>query len=120
MSESFRERVKSNVQLMNQLITYEKQHELEWCPVSDDMLKAMYPGQCDTQEARDAKVDSMINEEFRQLLDAVLKRYRMLKRKKEKRDRGESEEEEAGEEGEAERQTAAEVEQYITAEARND
>ena len=82
MSESFRERIKRNIQLMNQLTDYEKQHELEWCPISDEMLKEMYPGLCETQQDRDTKVDSMTTEEIRALLDATLKRYRMLKRKK--------------------------------------
>jgi hypothetical protein len=111
MSESFRERIKRNIQLMNQLTDYEKQHELEWCPISDEMLKEMYPGQCETQEDGDKKVDSMTSEEIRALLDATLKRYRMLKRKKQI-EQGQSSSDQQTEEKESQQQ---EEEEKITA-----
>lgn len=58
MSESFRERVKRYERLTNKLSDYEKNHELEWCPISDEILKEMYPGQCDSQEDRDRKAET--------------------------------------------------------------
>jgi hypothetical protein len=101
MSESFRERIKQNERLLNQLTDYEENHELEWCPISDDMLKEMYPGQCDSQEDRDHKVDSMPQEEFEILFDATMQRYRKVKRKKKKQ----------GEEGKSDQQEDEQVEQ---------
>jgi hypothetical protein len=83
MSESFRERIKQNEQLINKLTDYEKSHELEWCPISDEMLKEMYPGECNSQEDRDRKVDTMPIDELEILLDATLQRYRKLKKRKE-------------------------------------
>jgi hypothetical protein len=82
MSESFRDRIKRNERLLNQLTDYEKKHELEWCPISDEMLKEMYTGECDSQADRDRKAETMPQEEFEILFDATMQRYRKLKRKK--------------------------------------
>jgi hypothetical protein len=61
---------------------YERNHPDEWCPISDEMLKQMYPDECSSQEGRDRKAETMPAEEFEMVFDAVLQRYRMKRKKK--------------------------------------
>jgi hypothetical protein len=82
MSESFRERVRRMERLLNKMTDYERAHPDEWCPISDEMLKQMYPGDCHSQEGRDRKAETMPREEFEIVFDAVLQRYRMRRKKK--------------------------------------
>jgi hypothetical protein len=82
MSESFRERVKRMEHLLNKMTDYERNHPDEWCPISDEMLKQMYPDECQSQEGRDRKSDTMPAEEFEMVFDAVMGKYRMRKKKK--------------------------------------
>lgn len=85
MSESFRERVKRYERVMNKLTGYEKQHELEWCPISDEILKEVYPGERDSQEDRDRKAETMPLNELEIVFNATMQRYRKLNRKKEQK-----------------------------------
>ena len=82
MSESFRERVRRMERLLNKMDEYERNHPDEWCPISDEMLKQMYPDECSSQEGRDRKTETMPAEEFEMVFDAVLQRYRMKRKKK--------------------------------------
>ena len=82
MSESFRERVKRMERLLNKMSDYERNHPDEWCPISDEMLKQMYPDECQSQEGRDKKADTMPAEEFEMVFDAVMNKYRMRRKKK--------------------------------------
>jgi hypothetical protein len=82
MSESFRERVKRMERLLNKMSDYERNHPDEWCPISDEMLKQMYPDECQSQEGRDRKADNMPAEEFEIVFDAVMNKYRMKRKKK--------------------------------------
>ena len=82
MSESFRERVRRMERLLNKMDDYERNHPDEWCPISDEMLKQMYPNECQSQEGRDRKAETMPQEEFEMVFDAVLNKYRMRKKKK--------------------------------------
>jgi hypothetical protein len=82
MSESFRERVRRMEHLLNKMDEYERNHPDEWCPISDEMLKQMYPDECSSQEGRDRKAETMPAEEFEMVFDAVLQRYRMKRKKK--------------------------------------
>lgn len=85
---------------MNKLTDYEKQHELEWCPISVEILKEMYPVECDSQEDRDRKAETMPLDEFEIVFDATMQRYRKLKRKKEQQQQGDAETQEQPEEQE--------------------
>jgi hypothetical protein len=82
MSESFRERVKRMERLLNKMTDYERAHPDEWCPISDEMLKQMYPDECQSQEGRDHKAETLPQEEFGMVFDAVLNKYRMRRKKK--------------------------------------
>lgn len=99
MSESFRERVSRMERLLNKMTDYEREHPLEWCPISDEMLKQMYPGECESQEGRDRKAETLPVEEFEMVFDAVINKYRMRKKKKQKgQQSGQIEQEKAQEE----------------------
>jgi hypothetical protein len=87
---------------MNKLTDYEKQHELEWCPISDEILKEMYPGQCDSQEDRDRKAETMPLDEFEIVFDCVIQRYRKQRRKKKGEQQQKTEEKEKAMETETE------------------
>lgn len=100
MSESFRERVKRMERLLNKMTDYEILHQQEWCPISDEMLKQMYPDECSSQEGRDRKAETMPAEEFEMVFDAVLQRYRRGRKKKQKGEQVPTEEEHIREEGE--------------------
>jgi hypothetical protein len=82
MSESFRERVRRMEHLLNKMDEYERNHPDEWCPISDEMLKQIYPDECQSQEGRDRKAETMPQEEFEMVFDAVLQKYRMRRKKK--------------------------------------
>ncbi|HKI09944.1 MAG TPA: hypothetical protein VKA09_16255 [Nitrososphaeraceae archaeon] len=82
MSESFRERVRRMERLLNKMDDYERNHPDEWCPISDEMLKQIYPDECQSQEGRDRKAETMQQEEFEMVFDAVLQRYRMRRKRK--------------------------------------
>jgi hypothetical protein len=82
MSESFRERVKRMERLLNKMEDYEKAHPEEWCPISDEILKQMYPDECQSQEGRDRKTETLPVEEFELIFDAVMNKYRLRKKKK--------------------------------------
>jgi hypothetical protein len=81
MSESFRERVRRMERLLNKMSDYERARPHEWCPISDEMLKQMYPDECQSQEGRDRKAETMPQEEFEMVFDAVLQKYRMRRKK---------------------------------------
>jgi hypothetical protein len=68
--------------LLNKMDEYERAHPEEWCPISDQMLKQMYPDECQSQEGRDRKAETMPAEEFEMVFDAVLSKYRMRRKKK--------------------------------------
>jgi hypothetical protein len=68
--------------LLNKMTDYERNHPYEWCPISDEMLKQMYPDECQSQEGRDRKAETMPREEFEMVFDAVLQKYRMRRKKK--------------------------------------
>jgi hypothetical protein len=61
---------------------YEKAHPDEWCPISDRVLKEMYPTECSSQEGRDARAETMTDEEFEIIFDVVMHRYRRMRKKK--------------------------------------
>jgi len=61
---------------------YEKNHPDEWCPISDQILKDMYPDECNSQEGRDRKAETMSEEEFEIVFDATMQQYRKARRKK--------------------------------------
>jgi hypothetical protein len=82
MSAKFRERVSRTMALINKMDEYEKNHPDEWCPISDQLLKEMYPDECSSQEGRDAKAESMSNEEFEVVFDATMLQYRKVRKKK--------------------------------------
>jgi hypothetical protein len=82
MSESFRERVRRMERLLNKMDDYERNHPDEWCPISDEMLKQMYPDECQSQEGRDRKAETLPQDEFEIVFDAVLQRYRMRRKRK--------------------------------------
>jgi hypothetical protein len=94
MSESFRERVRRMERLLNKMDEYERNHPDEWCPISDEMLRQMYPDECSSQEGRDRKAETMPQEEFEMVFDAVLQRYRMRRKKKVTEREGQSAKEE--------------------------
>jgi hypothetical protein len=50
---------------------HERAHPEEWCPISDEMLKQMYPDEYQSQEGRDRKGETMPAEEFEMVFDAV-------------------------------------------------
>jgi hypothetical protein len=99
MSDAFRERVRRMERLLNRMTDYERNHPEEWCPISDEMLKQMYPDQCQSQEGRDRKAETMPQEEFELVFDAVLSKSRMRRKKKRKE-----------QEQQSDRQTSEEVE----------
>jgi hypothetical protein len=68
--------------LLNKMDEHERAHPEEWCPISDEMLRQMYPDECQSQEGRDRKAETMPAEEFEMVFDAVLKKYRMRRKKK--------------------------------------
>lgn len=68
--------------LLNKMTDYERAHPDEWCPISDEMLKQMYPDECQSQEGRDRKAETIPTEEFEMVFDAVLQRYRMRRKKR--------------------------------------
>jgi hypothetical protein len=61
---------------------YERAHPYEWCPISDEILKQMYPDECQSQEGRDRKAETMPQEEFETVFDAVLNKYRRIRKMK--------------------------------------
>ena len=85
MSESFRERVRRMERLLNKMDEYERANPEEWCPISDEMLKNMYPDECQSQEGRDRKAEMMPQEEFEMVFDAVLSKYRLRRKKKQQK-----------------------------------
>jgi len=82
MSAKFRERVSNTLRLINQMDEYEKNHPDEWCPISDQILKDMYPEECSSQEGRDRRAETMSNEEFEIVFDATMQQYRKARKKK--------------------------------------
>jgi hypothetical protein len=88
--------------LLNKMDDYERNHPDEWCPISDEMLKQMYPNECQSQEGRDRKAETMPQEEFEMVFDAVLSKYRMRRKKKQQQQASDQQEkktvEEQGEE----------------------
>jgi hypothetical protein len=82
MSAKFRERVSNTMRLINKMDEYERNHPDEWCPISDEILKDVYPEECGSQAGRDRKAETMPQEEFEMVFDAVLQRYRMRRKKK--------------------------------------
>jgi hypothetical protein len=85
MSESFRERVRRMERLLNKMDEYERNHADEWCPISDQILKDMYPEECSSQAGRDKKAETMSNEEFEMVFDATLQQYRKARKKNQKK-----------------------------------
>ncbi len=61
---------------------YEHKHPDEWCPISDQILKNMYPEECSSQAGRDRKAETMSAEEFEMVFDATLQQYRKARKKK--------------------------------------
>lgn len=90
MSESFHERVRRMERLLNKMDDYERAHPEEWCPISDEMLKQMYPDESQSQEGRDRTAETMPQEEFEIVFDAVLSKYRMRRKKKQQSEGQES------------------------------
>src|SRR5829696_4357941 len=82
MSAKFRERCSNTMRLINKMDEYEKNHPDEWCPISDNILKELYPGECSSQEGRDMKAQTLSEEEFEVIFDVVLDQYRRVRKKK--------------------------------------
>jgi hypothetical protein len=85
MSAKFRERVSNTMRLINKMDEYERKNPDEWCPISDQILKDMYPEECSSQAGRDRKAETMSNEEFEMVFDATLQQYRKARKKKQKK-----------------------------------
>jgi hypothetical protein len=102
MSAKFRERCSNTLRLINQMDEYEKNHPDEWCPISDQVLKDTYPGECNSQEGRDRKVVAMSDEEFETIFDATLQQYRKVRKKKGKSQEAEGQQGQLGQEQEQE------------------
>jgi hypothetical protein len=102
MSESFRTRVKRMERVLNKMSDYERTHELEWCPISDEILKQMYPDECQSQEGRDRKAETLPQEEFELIFDAVMNKYRMRKKKKQQQQQSDQQDQEEAVETEKE------------------
>lgn len=78
MSQGFRDRVRNTQYLWDTLTEDEKQNPMDWCPVSDQVFKEMYPNITNI----DAKIEQMSNDEFRSFFEAVMRRYRARKRRR--------------------------------------
>ncbi len=95
MSEGFRERVYQAPNLVAYLTEYEIAHPLEWCKVSDEIMKESYPDECDTAEQIDEKAQSIPELEFEARFIETIERYRAGKsqekdkQKKQKREQDE-------------------------------
>ena|SRR5215218_6568399 len=88
MSAKFRERCSNTMRLINQMDEYERNHPDEWCPISDQILKDMYPEECSSQAGRDKKAETMSAEEFEVVFDAMLQQYRKVRKKKQASQQG--------------------------------
>jgi hypothetical protein len=54
----------------------------------------MYPGECQTQQRRDRKADTMPIEEFEMIFDAVLQKCRIRRKKKQQQQQQDQKEKE--------------------------
>jgi hypothetical protein len=88
--------------VLNKMSDYERTHELEWCPISDEILKQMYPDECQSQEGRDRKAETLPQEEFELIFDAVMNKYRMRKKKKQQQQQSDQQDQEEAVETEKE------------------
>jgi hypothetical protein len=70
------------MRLVNKMDEYERNHPDEWCPISDQILKDMFPEECSSQEARDRKAETMSDQEFEIVFDATMQQYRKARKKK--------------------------------------
>lgn len=105
MSYGYRTRVRQTQYLWDSLTEEEKQRPMEWCPVSDELIREQYPGQ-----NVDAVIAKMSGDEFLSFFKAVMLRFRNRKKKKQLAEREQEQEEEEEQTEEVNDQTERELE----------